>query len=191
MRPSLVLLLALAVSVRPALSADTAGAKQSTAIAQPRPALLDRLVGDWVLKGELAGKQTVHDVRAGWVLNERYVRLDEVSRDRDAQGRPAYMASIYIGWEPRSRTYSCIWLDSTAVAAGGSSCTARPLPDRIPFVFTDRAGTVNFANTFVYDSRKDRWEWQLDDIANGKHTPFGRVVLTRSPAGMVGGRRER
>src|ERR1700719_2377392 len=111
MPTNLTAVLALVVFVQSAMATGAMNARQSTAIAETRPDLLNRLVGNWVLKGELAGRQTVHDVQAGWVLNGRYVRLDEVSRDRDGHGRSAYVASIYIGWEPHSRSYTCIWLD--------------------------------------------------------------------------------
>ncbi len=30
--------------------------------------LLERLAGKWVLKGTIAGKETIHDVTAQWVL---------------------------------------------------------------------------------------------------------------------------
>jgi hypothetical protein len=171
--------LALAVSVQSAMAAGSSDPKHSAAIAETHPNLLKRLVGNWVLKGELAGKQTVHDVLASWVLNDRYVRLDEVSRDLDGHGRSAYEASIYIGWESHTRTYTCIWLDSTAVDAGGGSCAARPVPNQFPFLFMDKAGTVIFANTFVYNPSTDQWEWQLDEVSKGKRAPFGRVVLSR------------
>ena len=171
--------LALVFSVQWAMATGSKDATQSTAITDTRHDLLNKLVGNWVLRGELAGKQTVHDVHASWVLNHRYVRLDEVSRDVDDRGRSAYEASVFIGWEPRSRTYTCIWLDSTAVAAGGGSCVAEPMPNQLAFLFTDKAGTVIFANTFVYEPGKDQWHWLLDEVSKGQQTPFGRVVLSR------------
>ncbi|MGH7022159.1 MAG: hypothetical protein ACREEB_01060 [Caulobacteraceae bacterium] len=173
-RPLYVIVVVLCASLW-----TSASARAIESNAEPHPNLLDKLVGKWVLKGELAGKQTVHDVQASWVLNDRYVRLDEVSRDIDDHGRPAYEASIFIGWEPRSQTYTCIWLDSTAVDAGGGSCVAKPTPNRIPFLFLNKAGAVIFANTFVYNPGVDHWEWKLDDVSKGKRTPFGRVILSR------------
>jgi hypothetical protein len=57
---------------------------------QPTPPaptqLLDRLAGDWVLKGVLGGKETTHDAEAAWVLNREYLRLHEVSRVKKANG---------------------------------------------------------------------------------------------------------
>ena len=34
-----------------------------------RDSLLDRLAGNWVLRGTIAGQQVVHDVSARWVLD--------------------------------------------------------------------------------------------------------------------------
>src|SRR5262245_18610809 len=77
------------------LLAALCGIVAGTAAAAEPPAgddpWLGRLVGDWVLQGKVAGKDTTHDVEAEWVLNHLYVRLHEVSREKDAKGRPAYL----------------------------------------------------------------------------------------------------
>jgi hypothetical protein len=54
---------------------------------------LSRLVGHWVLAGRIAGKETTHDVDGEWVLNHLYVRIHEVSREKDPKGQPAYEQS--------------------------------------------------------------------------------------------------
>jgi hypothetical protein len=76
--------------------------------------LLDHLAGKWTLNGRLGTKQTVHDVEADWVLNKGYLRLHEISRERDHRGKPSYEALVFLAWESKSRQYSCLWLDSTA-----------------------------------------------------------------------------
>ena len=43
-------------------------------------ALLDHMVGKWVLRGTIGGAETTHDIYAEWVLGHEYVRLHEVSR---------------------------------------------------------------------------------------------------------------
>jgi hypothetical protein len=101
------------------VAAALAGALASTPSAQTsRPAgeLLERIVGRWVLEGTIAGKTTTHDVDASRVLNGQYVQLHEVSREQDAQGRPAYEALVYLTWEQARGEYSCQWLDSTSNA---------------------------------------------------------------------------
>jgi hypothetical protein len=87
----------------------------SVAAAQRPPLnspLLDRLSGEWVLQGTIAGKQATHDVTAEWVANHQYLRLHEVSREKAADGKPQYDAFIHIGWNERKKAYSIIWLDS-------------------------------------------------------------------------------
>jgi len=56
--------------------------------------LLDHLPGNWVLQGTIAGKDTTHDVTAEWVLGHQYVRIHEVSREKNSQGLPAHEAMV-------------------------------------------------------------------------------------------------
>jgi hypothetical protein len=71
-------------------------------------ALLDHFAGHWVLEGKIAGKQTTHDVDAEWVMEHHYLRIHEVSRERNAQGEPAYEATVHIGWNQASAEYGCV-----------------------------------------------------------------------------------
>jgi hypothetical protein len=145
-------------------------------------ALLDRLVGKWVLSGTMDGKETTHDIDVEWILNREYVRLHELSRDRKADGKPAYEAIVLIGWNQRSRDFSCLWLDST-VGGGLSANTiighAKPSGDTIPFVFKF-AGGNNFHTTFIYAATTGTWQLMMDDEEGGKVQPFARARLTRS-----------
>ena len=144
-------------------------------------ALLDRLVGTWVLRGQIAGKDTTHDVVAEWVLGHEYVRLHEVAREKDAKGNPAYEAIVFIGSGRPSHDYTCLWLDST----GGGGLVpegfghAKRAGEDIPFVFLDGSGKISFKNTFAYDKSTDSWAWLMDNVVGGKAIPFGRVKLTR------------
>jgi len=100
--------------------------------------LLDHVAGQWVLQGTIAGKQTTHDVQAEWVLKREYWRLQEVSREKDAKGDPAYEAIVFVSWAPKTQEYICLWLDSTA----GGGLSARGLAHgkksggSLPFLFT-------------------------------------------------------
>jgi transcriptional regulator of aromatic amino acid metabolism len=51
--------------------------------------------------------------------------------------------------------------------------------DQLPFVFRDRAGNVDFQNTFSYDRRADSWAWLMDNVQNGIKKLFARLTLTR------------
>ena len=144
---------------------------------QPKDALLDHMAGQWVLTGAIAGRQTTHDVDAAWVLQDHYIRLHEVSREKDAEGRPQYEAEVLIGFDPAKSRHVCFWFDITGVAGPGSGAAAQRRGDTLPFVFKSPDG--DFHTTFVYDAKTDKWQWQMDSERKGKFEPFARVTLTR------------
>jgi hypothetical protein len=143
-------------------------------------ALLDQLAGNWILKGTIAGAETTHDIAAEWVLEHQYLRIHEVAREKDSNGRPLYEAIVFIGWDQPSHRYSCLWLDSTG--GGGLSSKAigyaKPSGDEIPFVFDTGDGGI-IHNTFVYMREADSWRWTIDNERDGKRSSFAQVVLTR------------
>ncbi len=144
-------------------------------------ALLNHLVGTWVLRGTIAGKQTTHDVQAAWVLRNEYVQLHEISRDKNASGGAAYEAIVYIGWDEKARQYTCLWLDSTA--GGGLSpegiARANEAGNSIPFIFA-LSPSDQIHTTFSYDQAADTWRWLIDNIVNGRTQRFANVTLTRA-----------
>lgn len=170
MRVSIWLLAALTLTGLPA-------AAQTRGLDDP---LLDKMIGEWVLEGTIAGDQVTHDVVFDWVLGHYYVRLHEVARERDSTGAPAYEAIVFIGWDTPSERYACLWLDMT----GGEGLSAEAIGygvasgDSIPFVFRFPDGSP-FYNTFVYRRSTDTWEWHLDGVENGERRPFARVTLRR------------
>lgn len=143
--------------------------------------LLDHLAGKWVLQGAIAGKQTTHDVEASWVLNREYVQLHETSREKDASGRAAYEAIVYLTWDVKAHQYTCLWLDSTA--GGGLSAEglahANLAGDSIPLLFTLSAAD-QIHNTFSYDKSNDTWQWVIDNIEKGQAQHFANVTLRRA-----------
>ncbi|WP_395646695.1 hypothetical protein [Terricaulis sp.] len=141
--------------------------------------LLGRIVGSWVLTGVIAGRQTTHDVEAIRVLGRNYVRLDEVSRELGEDGRPAYEATIYVGWLESRNQYVCIWLDNTEVATGDVTCVAGEAVDAIPFEFRDRDGALLFTNTFTFNRGDDSWEWRMVNVRGDQRDTFGVVTLRR------------
>jgi hypothetical protein len=153
------------------------GPAQASAFNDP---LLDHYVGTWVLRGTIGGAQTVHDVSVDWVLGHQYLRIHEVSREKDVQGQPAYEAIVFLGADPAGKGFACLWLDNTGGGGlkGGAIGHAVPKGDEIPIVFAMGAG-VSFHTTFVYDRKADAWDWRMDENQNGKLTPFARIRMTR------------
>ena len=142
--------------------------------------LLERMTGAWVLQGTIGGQETTHDVVVEWVLGHQYLRLTEVAREKDAQGRSAYEAIVFIGWDQPSGEYACLWLDST----GGGGLTgqaighARRNGDAIAFLFKASDGSL-FHTTFAFNREAGTWQWLMDGEEGGKLQPFARVTLTR------------
>lgn len=148
-------------------------------VSSPASPLLERMIGRWILTGEIAGQATVHDVEARWVLQGKYVRITEVSRERGEDGLPAYEATIFVGWLDSAERYVCLWLDNTEVASGEVTCLAPVAADTIPFEFRDRAGDLIFSNTFSYDRAEDAWQWRMVNTSGGRENVFGVVTLRR------------
>jgi hypothetical protein len=159
------------------LVSTPARAQQPPAFQDP---LLDRLTGAWVLQGTIGGQETTHDVAAEWVLGHQYLRLTEVSREKDAEGRAAYEAIVFIGWDQPSEAYACLWLDST----GGGGLTGQAIGhakrngDAVAFLFKASDGSL-FHTTFAYNREAGTWQWLMDGEAGGKLQSFARVTLIR------------
>ena len=144
------------------------------------PELLDHLAGQWILQGNIAGQPTTHDIQAEWVLKREYLRIHEVSREKDAKGAPAYEAIVFIGRDSKTQEYRCLWLDAT----GGDGLSADAIGrgkksgDSIAFLFS--SGPSNLIhNTFVYDRAADTWKWIIDNETKGKTERFADVKLSR------------
>ena len=174
---TLCLSVAVALAVLPATTMD---AQRAGSSGSPE-ALLDHMTGHWVLTGTIAKKPTTHDVDVDWILKREYIRIHEVSREKDADGGPAYEAWIYLVWDATKSEYAILWLDNTApfnFAAEGIG-HAKPEGDRIPILFKDTDGG-GIHTTFSYDRARDSWSWTIDNADKaGKLSPFANVALTR------------
>lgn len=139
-------------------------------------ALLDHLAGQWVLAGEIAHKQTTHDVTATWVMNHQYLEVRETSREKNADGSPFYDATIYIGWDESTKHYVCVWLDDYGSISTQSLGYAVRDGDSIPFVFQDRDDASKFHTTFSWQG--GNWTMNMDQGPDGQIKPFARTTLT-------------
>lgn len=78
---------------------------------QTRPeqdSLLNLMGGKWVLNGTIAGKETTHAIFADWVLGQQYIRIREISRERDSNGNPASFLRTANRIEQNNVNYSTI-----------------------------------------------------------------------------------
>jgi hypothetical protein len=155
----------------------------SAAFAQHPPVesqLLDRLVGKWVSQAEIGSHKSMRDIEGEWVIQHHYLRLHEVSREKDAKGNARYEAMEYLTTGPGRNQIQCVWLD---VFAGGEGLTTLGVADTkendIPFTFKDDKGEVNFTNDFAYNPKTDSWKWIMNNVNHGKAIPFGTETLSR------------
>ena len=156
---------------------------QQPASADTATELLDRLAGHWVMTGRLGDKSVTHDIDAKWVLNREYLRLHEVSGEKDASGAPKYEAIIFFSFDPKTSEYLCLWLDNTD--GGGLSvpiARGKKAGDAIPLVFILH-GREALHTTFTYSKGTDTWQITIDDVTGSKPERFGDVQLTRTKTG--------
>ena len=152
------------------------------AMAQQPPVsspLLDHLAGKWVMQGTLGKQPVTHDLDAEWVLQHHYLRFHEVSREKNDKGEPQYDATVFIGWNEKTKRYACVWLDVYGGLTQESIGVATPKDNELAFVFTDEHGETSFTNTFIYDPKTDAWENRLDNVVKGEAKPFARFSLKK------------
>ncbi len=149
--------------------------------AQMHPdSVFQRLLGHWVLRGNIGRKATTHDVTFQWMLGHEYVQMHEVSRERGAHGAPVYEAIVLFVRDPKTGEYVCQWMDNTGVSAFDPAGIGRGRVsgDSIPFLFHYTAST-SFHNTFVFNRTANSWQWHMDNDSIGVRRPFARLTLTR------------
>lgn len=143
--------------------------------------LMQRMSGDWVMRGMIDDAEVTNDVYVDRILKRQYVRIHQISREKDTAGEPTYEAWIHIAWDKQSEEYVVMWLDNTGVTNFSADGVGHGKPDgdRIPFIWklADRSG---IQNTFAYARESDTWSWEIDNLdKSGKSSPFARVMLTR------------
>jgi hypothetical protein len=148
--------------------------------ALPADSLFNRLIGHWVLRGTIARQATIHDVTFEWMLGREYVQMHEVSRERAANGKPAYEAVVLFGRDPKSGEYACLWMDNTAPSVFNPQDVGRGrvAGDSVHFVF-HYTKTDGFHTVFLYNRAADSWQWHMDNDSAGVRKPFARVTLRR------------
>jgi hypothetical protein len=144
-----------------------------------KDSLLDCMTGNWILRGKIAGKETIHDIKAEWVLAHQYILIHEISREKNAGGQSEYEANVYVGWDDSAKEYICIWLDIWGGVTPQSIGRAKPNGNEIAYLFSDKDGKVDFHTTFSYNKDSDTWQWLMDNDEKGILKPFARVKLTR------------
>ena len=141
--------------------------------------LLDHLAGEWLMQGTVGKQPVTHYFDAEWVLQHHYLRFSEVSRDKNGKGEPQYEATVFIGWNEKTKQYACVWLDVYGGATPESVGFATPEENVLAIVFRDEHGETSFTNTFIYDPKTNTWDNRLDNVVKGAAKRFARFSLTK------------
>ena len=117
--------------------------------------LLDNLVGEWKLVRRMQGRITENVVKADWVLNHQFFRIQM----RHVENPPMYEATVFIGWDPMQERYVIHWLD---VFGGRSSQTLgygtrNGNTIKFAFAYPDHP----FVNTFAWDPEARTWNFLM------------------------------
>ena len=146
---------------------DRDGAAAASQFASARPSC-------WQVGDAGDSREASHDARL-----RCYLRFHEISREKNDKGEPQYEATVFIGWNEKTKQYACVWLDVYGGATSESIGLATPKEDELAFVFTDEHGNTSFTNTFTYNPKTKAWENRLDNVVKGEAKPFARFNLTK------------
>ena len=69
--------------------------------------LVAQLAGEWSMTGDLRGQAQHYTLKAEWVLNHQFLRLE--MKDRGVPAR--YEAVCYLGYDNASERYVAHWMD--------------------------------------------------------------------------------
>lgn len=149
-------------------------ASPATAQKVERPELLDRMVGEWRMEGEVRGRAVTYDLFATWTLGNRYVELYM----KDVTQPPRYEARVFIGADTIPNRILVHWLDSFGAAYSVPHGVGRLAGDTVRF---DVAYTTStFRDTFVYDRVSGSWTLRIESVnADGRGRLFAHYIIKR------------
>jgi len=140
-------------------------------------ALLDHMVGNWKLNGNVMGRAADHIVEAEWVLNHQFLRIHEKD-NRPASSSVSYEALIFVGYDNTSDRYVAHWNDVYGGRFSETLGYGIRSGDEIRFVFEYPDGP--FHTTFRWNPRTQQWKWLMQSKdKSGKWSDFADFTLTR------------
>jgi hypothetical protein len=118
--------------------------------------LLDRLVGEWRMTGQVRGKPAAYRLTATPVLDKRFIELHMV----DTAHPPTYEARVFIGRDTIPGRVLVHWLDNTGAAFSVPAAAGTVRGDTLQFEFAYSDGP--FRDTFVYRGPALGWRFRLE-----------------------------
>jgi enterochelin esterase family protein len=144
-----------------------------TAQSPTTSSLLDELVGEWRMVGQVRGQPVTYDVLARRILNGRYVELHMKDVARPAQ----YEALVLIGEDTLAKHVVVHWLDSFGAAFSIPHGEGVISGDTVRFDIPYRDGP--FRDTFVFRRPNHSWHFRLEaSDRKGGWKPFAEYEVT-------------
>jgi hypothetical protein len=142
-------------------------------------ALLDHMVGNWKLTGNVMGHTAEHTVSVEWVLNHQFLRIHEKDNASASNDRVPYEAMIMVGYDNTSERYVAHWNDVFGGRFSETLGYGTRAGDEIRFIFEYPDGP--FHNTFRWNPETHQWKWFMQQKnKSGQWTEFADFTLTRA-----------
>ena len=140
----------------------------------PSGSLLSRLVGKWVMTGNVRNKPVQYTADGVWGLQQQFVSFHM----RDTASPPKYEAFLFIGLDSSKKQYVAHWLDVTG-GAGARVVGMGPLSsDKIEIIYPYEEG--RFRNLFKYDYIKEEWSFVIESEGkDGKWSNFAKYIVDK------------
>jgi hypothetical protein len=143
-----------------------------------RDPLADRMTGSWKLEGQVMGQAAHHEVRADWVLNHQFLRLQEKTASSAPNTERPYEAFWFLGYDQISERYVLHLMDVFGARYSESLGYGTREGNQIRFVF--EYGDGPFHTTYRWNPQNDTCQWLMEQKdKNGKWVPFADLKLTR------------
>jgi len=147
--------------------------------AEWRDDLVEHMVGTWRLEGQVMGREAHHEVRADWVLNHQFLRMQEITSAGAPNTEKPYEAFWFLGYDSISERYVLHLMDLFGARYSETLGYGTREGNQIRFIFEYPDGP--FHTTFRWSPEKNRWQWLLEQKdKSGKWTPFADLTLTKA-----------
>jgi hypothetical protein len=144
-----------------------------------RDDLVDHLAGSWNLTGKIVGRDAHHDVRADWVLDHQFLRIQEKTAASAPAGERPYDAIWFLGYDPIKSRYILHLMDTFGGRYSETLGYGTRDGNEIHFVFEYPDGL--FRNTYRWNADQGTWQWVMDQQDEKKAwTPFADLKLTKA-----------
>lgn len=136
--------------------------------------LLDKLVGEWKITGQIGGDPVENNFDAKWVLNHQFLELNFLDVNPED-----YAAKVFIGYDCISERYVVHWLDSFGSRYSETLGYGIKKDENI-IEFRFEYPNAPLINKFSYDSKADIWTFFVTTKnKEGNWVEFGTEKLTR------------